>query len=77
MVRVLGAGTGRVCYQIRGGNCALLYLDGQPIPATTDIPAHDLEAVAILAPMDAIVTLGRNNGVVMLFTRRMLRTAAR
>ncbi|MGQ0639284.1 MAG: carboxypeptidase-like regulatory domain-containing protein, partial [Gemmatimonadaceae bacterium] len=76
-VRVLGAGTGRVCYQIRGAGCAALYLNGQPIPATIDIPAHDLEAVAILAPMDVLITVGRNNGIVMLFTRGMLRTGAR
>jgi hypothetical protein len=76
-VRVFGAGTGRVCYQVRASNCAMLYLNGQPIPASTDIPATDLEAVAILTPMDGLVQLGRNSGVVMLFTRGNLRTSRR
>ncbi|MGH7711765.1 MAG: carboxypeptidase-like regulatory domain-containing protein [Gemmatimonadaceae bacterium] len=76
-VRVEGAGTGRVCYQIHGGGCALLYLNGQPIPSSTDIPVHDLEAVAVLTPTDAQMLLGRNNGVVMLFSRGMLRTQGR
>jgi hypothetical protein len=74
-VRVNGAGTGRVCYEIQGGGCAAVYLNGQPIPSSTDIPASDLEAVAILRQMDVQVTSSRSyNGVVMLFTRSMLRT---
>jgi hypothetical protein len=70
-VKVFGAGTGSVCYQIYGTTCARQYLNGQPIPASTDIPAHDVEAIAILTPTEAQVTLGRNSGVVMLFTRAM------
>lgn len=76
-VTVRGAGTGRVCYQIHGGDCALVYLNGQPIPSTTDLPAHDIEAVAVLTPLDASITLGRNTGVVLFFTRGMLRSASR
>jgi len=72
-VRVNGAGTGRVCYQIQGSGCAALYLNGQPIPSSTDIPANDLEAVAILRQVDVQMTSRHNNGVVMLFTRSMLR----
>ncbi len=72
-VRVIGAGTGRVCYQIQGGGCASLYLNGQPIPSSTDIPANDLEAAAILRQTDVQITSRNNNGVVMLFTRSMLR----
>ncbi len=76
-VSVRGTGSGRVCYQIHGGDCALIYLNGQPIPSTTDLPVQDIEAVAVLTPLDAQITLGRNNGVVLLFTRGMLRSASR
>lgn len=71
-VRVLGAGSGRVCYQIQGSNCAAQYLNGQPIPSSTDIPAEELAAVAILTPMEAQVALGQNSGAVLLFTRSLL-----
>ena len=81
-VRVNGAGSGRVCYQIQRSGCAAIYLNGQAVPSSTDISATDLEAVAILRPTDVQLSLdaGLNpvasshaNGVVMLFTRSMLR----
>jgi hypothetical protein len=74
-VGVLGAGTGRVCYKVRSGNCAAVLVNGQRVLSTTDIPAIDLEAVVILSPFDAQTTIGRNNGVVLLFTRAMSRIA--
>jgi len=73
-LRVIGLGTGRVCYQLYGGNCARVYLNGQPMQTNTDIPAADLEAVAVVTARSAQVTLGENSGVVMLWTRGMLRT---
>jgi hypothetical protein len=74
-LRVLGLGTGRVCYQIYGGDCARVYLNGQPMQTNTDIPAADLEAVAVISARSAQITLGENSGVVMLWTRGMLKTA--
>ena len=73
-LRVIGVGTARVCYQLSGGNCARVYLNGQPMQTNTDIPAADLEAVAVVTARSAQVTLGENSGVVMLWTRGMLRT---
>lgn len=49
-VRVLGAGTGRVCYQISRAGCARVYLNGQPAQTNTDVSVADLEAVAVLTP---------------------------
>ncbi len=74
-LRVLGLGTGRVCYQIYGSDCARVYLNGQQMQTSTDIPAEELEAVAVLSARNAQVTLGNNSGVVMLWTRGMLKTA--
>lgn len=74
-LRVLGLGTGRVCYQIQGGDCARVYLNGQQMQTSTDIPAEELEAVAVIPPRSALVTLGVNTGAVMLWTRGMLKTA--
>lgn len=84
-LRVLGLGTGRVCYQIDGGDrraldaptgdCARVYLNGQPMQTTTDIPAEELEAAAVLSPRSVQATLGANTGVIMLWTRGMLKAA--
>jgi len=74
-LRVLGLGTGRVCYQIQGGDCARVYLNGQQMQTSTDIPAEELEAVAVISPRSALVALGVNTGAVMLWTRGMLKTA--
>ena len=84
-LRVLGLGTGRVCYQLYGtdrravdapsSECARVYLNGQPVQTNTDIPADELEAVAVISPRAAFVTLGVNTGAVMLWTRGMLKTA--
>ena len=85
LLRVLGLGTGRVCYQIDGGDrrgldapttdCARVYLNGQPMQTTTDIPAAELEAAAVLSPRSVQATLGVSTGVIMLWTRGMLKTA--
>lgn len=72
-VQVLGAGTGRACYQIHGGGCALIYVNGQPVPSSTDFSAQDVEAIVVLSPLDVQTALGRTGGVVLLFTRGMLR----
>jgi len=84
-LRVLGLGTGRVCYLLYGTDrravdapgreCARVYLNGQPMQTNTDIPADQLEAVAVISPRSALVTLGVNTGAVMLWTRGMLKTA--
>lgn len=74
-LRVLGLGTGRVCYQIYGGDCARVYLNGQQVLTAADLPAGDLEAVAVLTPSAVQTTLGNSTGVVMLWTRGMLKTA--
>lgn len=74
-LRVIGLGTGRICYQLYGGDCARVYLNGQPMQTNTDIPASELEAVAVIPARSAQTTLGNNSGVVMLWTRGMLKSA--
>ena len=72
-VSVRGAGSGRVCYRIHNGECALVYVNAQQVPSNSDIPAQDLEAIVVLTPLDTQTALGRNNGVILLFTRGSLR----
>jgi hypothetical protein len=56
-------------------DCARVYLNGQPMQTTTDIPAEELEAAAVLSPRSVQATLGVSTGVIMLWTRGMLKTA--
>jgi hypothetical protein len=74
-LRVLGLGTGRICYQLARDECARVYLNGQPMQTNTDVPAEELEAAAVITAQSVQATLGRNSGIVMLWTRGMLKTA--
>lgn len=61
-----------VCVRIRGGGCALVVWNGQPVSEVTAalIPPMSLEAVVLLTPMEATLSYGTDggNGAVLLFT---------
>jgi len=64
-----------VCVSIRGGGCALVVWNGQPVSEVTagSIPPMSLGAIVLLRPQEATLVYGTDggNGAVLLFTQGM------
>ena len=60
--------SGGTCFQVRGRDCAPVYLDGMFVGTDGWFPAHDIQSIVVIPGNEAFIRFGRSSGVIAVFT---------